>query len=169
LTFPTPMFGPTALGFVPETLMSLLVKLIDGGHASRLHTNTSDLRQNVLLKLNKWWLTVQCSGFFGLLRSIAKPIDKFARQLHDRSAGWWCLQGLSKLMTDLVTRYWQGGLDGDPSAYCHIGLPDLSLDHQRLLLLHLATTTPTGAQDWRYFGKHAVPLVLQSWVKLANY
>ena len=91
------------------------------------------------------------------------------RQLHDRSAGWWCLQGLSKLMTDLVTRYWQGGLDGDPSAYCHIGLPDLNLDHQRLLLLHLATTTPTGAQDWRYFGKHAVPLVLQSWVKLANY
>ena len=72
-------------------------------------------------------------------------------------------------MTDLVARYWQRSLDGDSFAYCHIGMPDLSLDHRRLLLMHLATTTPTEAQDWRYFGKHAVPLVLHSWVKSANY
>ncbi len=82
---------------------------------------------------------------------------------------WWCLQGLSKLMTDLVARYWQEDGKGDPSAYCHIGLPDMSLDHQRLLLLHLATISPTWPQEWQYFGKHAVPLVLHSWVKSANY
>ena len=68
-----------------------------------------------------------------------------------------------------VARYWQGDLKGDLSAYCHIGLPNLSFDHQRLLLLHLATATPSLVQDWRYFGKHAVPLVLHSWVKSANY
>ncbi len=72
-------------------------------------------------------------------------------------------------MTDLVARYWQGDVKGDASAYCHIGLPDLSLDNQRLLMLHLATATPSLVQDWRYFGKHAVPLVLHSWVKSANY
>ncbi|KAL0056322.1 hypothetical protein WJX82_010026 [Trebouxia sp. C0006] len=57
-------------------------------------------------------------------------------------------QGLSKLMTDLVARYWQEDGKGDPSAYCHIGLPDM-----RMAVL----------------GKHAVPLVLHSWVKSANY
>jgi hypothetical protein len=72
-------------------------------------------------------------------------------------------------MTDLVARYWQGDVKGDASAYCHIGLPDLSLDNQRLLLLHLATTSPTWVREWQYFGKHAMPLVLHSWVRSANY
>ena len=71
-------------------------------------------------------------------------------------------------MTDLVARYWQGDLKGDPSAYCHIGLPNQDLINQRVCLLHLANTTPLEAEDWRYFGKHALPLVLKTWLELAN-
>ncbi|DBB07761.1 TPA: hypothetical protein ACH3X3_009179 [Trebouxia sp. C0006] len=66
-------------------------------------------------------------------------------------------QGLSKLMTDLVARYWQEDGKGDPSAYCHIGLPDMSLDHQRLLLLHLATISPTWPQEWQYLASMQCP------------
>jgi len=73
-------------------------------------------------------------------------------------------------MTDLLARYWQGVADAVVAhpAYSDIGLPNQDLSNQRSCLLHLANITPTGAEDWRYFGKHALPLVLQSWVELAN-
>lgn len=56
----------------------------------------------------------------------------------------------------------------DHSAYCHIELPNQELHNQRLCLLHLAKITPTQAEDWRYFGKHALPPVLNIWVEMAN-
>lgn len=73
-------------------------------------------------------------------------------------------------MTDLVARYWQGGTPTvvPHPAYSHIGLPIQDLVDQKLCLLHLANTTTIGAEDWRYFGKHALPLVLGTWVELAN-
>jgi len=80
------------------------------------------------------------------------------------------LQGLSKLLTDLVARYWQGGAKAVVAhpAFPHIGLPNQELPNQRLCLLHLANITPIGAEDWRYFGKHALPLVLKTWVEMTN-
>jgi len=80
------------------------------------------------------------------------------------------LQDLSKLMTDLVARHWQGGTDAVVfhPAYSHIGLPNQDPINQRLCLLHLVNTIPIEAADWQYFGKHALPLVLKTWVELAN-
>ena len=73
-------------------------------------------------------------------------------------------------MTDLVARYWQGGANAAVAhpAYSDIGLPNRDLFEQRKCLLHLANITPTQVEDWRYFGKHALPLVLKTWVELAN-
>jgi len=73
-------------------------------------------------------------------------------------------------VTDLVARYWQGGVNAAVAhpAYSHIGLPNQDLINQRLFLLHLANTTTVEAEGWRYFGKHALPLVLKTWVELAN-
>ena len=80
------------------------------------------------------------------------------------------MQSFSKLMTDLVARYWQGSADAAVAhpAYSHIGLPNRDLSEQRRCLLHLANITPTRVDDWRYFGQHALPLVLKTWVELAN-
>ena len=73
-------------------------------------------------------------------------------------------------MTDLIAHHWQGGADAAVfhPAYSHIGLPNQDLINPRLCLLHLANTTPTEAADWRYFGQHALPLVLKTWVEMAN-
>ncbi|DBB07753.1 TPA: hypothetical protein ACH3X3_009171 [Trebouxia sp. C0006] len=80
------------------------------------------------------------------------------------------VQGFSKLITGLVARYWQGSANAAVAhpAYSHIGLPNRDLFEQRKCLLHLANITPTQVEDWRYFGKHALPLVLKTWVELAN-
>ncbi len=73
-------------------------------------------------------------------------------------------------MTGLVARYWQGSADAAVAhpAYSDIGLPNRDLSKQRMCLLHLANITPTRIEDWPYFGKHALPLVLKTWVELAN-
>ncbi len=73
-------------------------------------------------------------------------------------------------MTDLVARYWQGGANAAVAhpAYSDIGLPNRDLSEHRKCLLHLANTTSTRVEDWRYCGKHALPLVLKTWVELAN-
>lgn len=77
-----------------------------------------------------------------------------SQQAHDRS----------------IARHWQGDAHAAVThpAYSRIGLPNQELPDQRLCLLHLATISPTQAEDWRYFGKHAWPLGLKTWVKMAN-
>ena len=74
------------------------------------------------------------------------------------------------MVTGLVARYWQGSADAAVAhpGYSDIGLPNRGPPKQRKCLLHLANITLTRVEDWQYFGKHAVPLVLKTWVELAN-
>lgn len=95
------------------------------------------------------------------------------------------LQGLSKIMTDLLSRYWSFSDNTMPGykdisqssaveaetcgpAYSSIGLPNQTQPDQHMALLGIAFRTPITTHDWQYFGKHAMPLVIQTWVNEAR-
>lgn len=115
-------------------------------------------------------------------QSLCKEQSGFACCCVHGCDGCVSLQGLSKLMTEVLARYWSApgnavdiGSDTGPSstlsqeaAYSQIGLPNQSQTNVHVTLLGIAYRTPSTSQDWQYFGQHAMPCVLATWIQHAQ-
>ncbi len=53
-------------------------------------------------------------------------------------------------------------------AFSRIGLPNQDHAVLQTTLLEVTLSTPIARQDWQYFGKHALPLVMATWVEEAQ-
>jgi len=73
-------------------------------------------------------------------------------------------------MADLLVCFWDQPFDADRAlaAYVTIGMPNQSHTAVQNLLLSLLNSAASTAEDWRYIGQHALPLVLPTWVQFGE-
>ncbi len=73
-------------------------------------------------------------------------------------------------MADLLVCFWDQPLDAERAlaAYVTIGMPNQSHTAVQNLLLGSLHSAATTAEDWRYIGQHALPLVLPTWVQFGE-
>lgn len=80
------------------------------------------------------------------------------------------MQGLCRLMADLLVCFWDQpfGAESVLAAYVTIGMPNQSHTAVQNLLLSSLHSAAATAEEWRYIGQHALPLLVPTWVQFGK-
>ena len=73
-------------------------------------------------------------------------------------------------MADLLVCFWDQpfGAESVLAAYVTIGMPNQSHTAVQNLLLSSLHSAAATAEEWRYIGQHALPLLVPTWVQFGK-
>ncbi|DBB00437.1 TPA: hypothetical protein ACH3X3_002154 [Trebouxia sp. C0006] len=112
-------------------------------------TNNPSLQQQMLV------------AAFTYMRTAMPQVDRRVRPTN---------MGLCRLMADLLVCFWDQpfGAESVLAAYVTIGMPNQSHTAVQNLLLSSLHSAAATAEEWRYIGQHALPLLVPTWVQFGK-